>query len=1109
MKKRNKPAYSCQNLPKHLTNTRMTKCLYHKPPQDGLPAQTNSSGKTRRLTLFIALMVSLFTISETVAQDQTVTGTITSSQNEPLPGVSVLVKGTSLGTSSDADGKFRLVVPNPQNSVLVFSFIGFATQELTVGARTDFSVVMSEDITQLNEVVVTALGISQEKRSLGYSVQEVKGTDIAGTQRPNFMVSLQGRVAGLNMISTSGLPGSSTSITLRGIGSISGNNQPLIVVDGLPVDNRVLDQHNLVSNGDNRNADYINRAADINPNDIESITVLKGPEAAALYGQGGASGAIIITTRKGSSGSVKINYDNNFGFQKLYRFPKVQTVYGRGDFGYDNPAVEEISYFGAPYAEGVQKYDNVGSFFKTGSSQTHNISIEGGTDQLTNRLSVNYFTQDGVVPNNKYDKFSARLTSSSKFANKIDITTTINYINTTNKKPSRGVNGFLFGVLAWPVIDDMANYLNPDGSRRRLIPDLASPATTYLEPNNPFFSVNKNLNVDKTNRVLGNMAVSYDPAKWLNVTGRIGADIYNTQGNTFSHPEGIGQVVVVAGSPNFLEQRGTIENFTENSKLLNGQLLATVRKEFGKFKASLLVGSSFDDKLYETNAVLGTSLLIKDFNSLNNTTANKGFKQTIVRQRSVSAFSSFTLNYGDLVYLNVTGRNDWSSTMPLANNSYFYPSASMSFVFTELEALQDLGVLSFGKLRASYAEVGKDAPPYKVKSSLINRNYTGGGFNYDFYGGNPNLKPERAEGYEVGTELKFFNGRIGLDVAAYKNDRIDQISVQRLSYGTGFIFGLLNGGHMSVRGVEVQLTGTPVLKTDFEWNVTVNYSKSKSIVIELPAGVREYYNSDTWLYGNARGSMFPENMQTFFSEASFPYYNWDYLQRGLGSATAIGGVTYQRNQNGDILINPANGLPVKTPPLGDALPIGDRNPDFMLGITNSFRYKNINLSFLLDIRKGGDIFNANEMALTVMGLSTRTVNREQPMVFQGVLQDGLENSANPTVNTIEVNPYTMGSSFYGAFAESDYVEKDINWLRLRDVTLAFTFPSQMLAKAAPLRSASVFVTCTDLFLLTNYTGADPMVNGTTPATGGAGAFGFDYGSLSLPRSVTFGLRLGL
>jgi TonB-linked SusC/RagA family outer membrane protein len=1035
-----------------------------------------------------------------------------SDDNSPLPGVNIVVKGTTNGTVTDGNGEYKISVTG--DGVLIFSFVGMLTQEISAQGRTAIDIQMSADATQLSEIVVTGFQ-NLEKRGLPYSVGEVKGDDIAQTQRPNFMVALQGRVAGLSMISTSGVPGSSTSITLRGVGSITGSNQPLIIIDGLPVDNRVFDQHNLVSNGDNRNNDYVNRAADVNPNDIASVTVLKGPQAAALYGQGGASGAIVITTKKGAAGSARITYDNNFGFQKLYRFPETQKIYGRGDFGYDNPTQEELNYFGAKYPTDAKIYDNAKSFYQTGASQNHNLSIEGGTENLTNRLAVNYFSQDGVVPENKYDKFSARLTSSTKFSNKLDVTTTFNYIFTNNQKPLRGSSGFLFGVLAWPVTDDMSNYLNVDGTRRRLIPDkphVVSPATnaiTYAEPNNPFFTVNKNRNTDKTNRMLANISLGYDPFSWLKVTGRLGADIYSTQGNTFLHPEGAGQVVVNSAvpAPFPLQTIGSVENYFENSRLINGQFLITGKKEFGNFKTSLMVGSTFDDKNYEANAELGTTLLLKEFNSLNNTTPNtRNFKQTLIRQRSFSVLGQLNVSYMDLVYLDVTARNDWSSTLPVENNSYFYPSVGLSFVFTELNFLKNNSILSYGKIRASYAQVGKDAPPYKVQASLINRSYTGGGFAYDFYGSNPDLKPEQAKGYELGTELKFLNSRIGLDFALFKNDRLNQISTQRLSYGTGYIFGLLNGGNISVQGFELQLTGSPIVNKDFEWEVMVNLSHSKSKVIELPAEVKEYYNSDTWLYANARGSAFPANMQTFFTGSAYPYYNWSYLQNGLGSGTAIGGQTYERNQNGDILINPASGLPIKT---SDFLPIGDRNPDYLIGLTNSFKYKSVNLSFLLDIRRGGDIFNANEMYLFAQGLSTKNLDRETPRVITGVLKDGMENTATPTVNTIAITPYTMGSTYGTAFAESDFVEKDINWVRLRDVTLAYMLPSQLLTKVKPIRSASIFVTATDLFLITNYTGADPMVNGTTPATSGAGAFGFDFGSLSIPRSISAGIRIGL
>lgn len=1078
----------------------MTSQEFYQKPRQGL-LQLNVKLRclyTMLLTLFVLSLLSV----QAYAQERTITGKVVSSKdNTPLPGVSIVIKGTNQGTATDANGQFTLSAG--ENAILVISQIGMETQEISVGSRSSIDVRLTESTAVLEEVVVTALGISQEKRALGYAVSTVSGASVAETQRPNFMASLQGRVPGLTVVSTSGLPGSSTSLTLRGVASLTGNNQPLIVVDGLPVDNRIMNQHSLVTDGDNRNNDYINRAADINPNDIESVSILKGPEAAALYGQDGASGAIIITTKRGTSGDVKIVYDNNFGFQKHYRFPEVQTIYGRGNFGYDDPSTQETTYFGSKYADGSTMHDNVNAFFRTGSTQNHNLSVEGGGNALTNRLSLNYYTQEGVVPNTDYDKFSARLSSSLKFNKKLEFVSSINYILSSNSKAIRGTNGPLLSVLSWPVNDDMSVYLNPDGTRKRLLPD--NPPTYFSEPNNPFFTANKNQILDKTNRFISNMKLNYDPTKWLTLTAQMGADIFSTNGNNFTHPESGGGVSATV--TNNIVAGGFIENYLEDSKLFNGQFLSTIRKDIGKFKTSFLLGTSFYDKNYETNAMYGSGLQLKDFNSMNNTTlTTRNYKTSVIRQRMGSVFGNFTVNYGDLVYVSVTGRNDWSSTMPVKNNSFFYPSVSMSFVFTELEALQNLSWLSFGKLRASYAEVGRDAPPYNVRSALTGRVTTGGGFTYNFFGGNENLKPERTKGYEIGTELKFLKGRLSADLSVFKNDRINQISSQRLSYGTGFIFGLLNGGEISVRGVELQLTGSPVATKDFEWNVIANFSKSKSKAVELPAEVKEYYNSDTWLYGNARGSAFPSNLQSFYNAQSYPNYNWDYLQRGLGSATAIGGYTYERNKNGDILINPASGLPVKT---ADFLPIGERTPDFMLGLTNSFTYKNFSLSFLLDFRKGGDVFNGNEMYLFNNGLSTRQINRENPIVIKGVLKDGLENSETPTVNTLQLTPYTLGSTYGNAFAESDFVEHDINWVRLRDITFAYTLPTSMLSKTKIIRTASLFITATDLFLITNYTGADPMVNGTTAATSGAGAFGFDYGTLSLPRTISTGIRISL
>lgn len=1077
----------------------MTKPFYQsKPPQEGVPEFRNRMAHMWTRVFLFSLGALLIT-SYARAQSQTISGRITATDKSALPGVSVIVKGTTNGTTTDAEGRFSIAVQDTQNSILVFSFIGYATQEHPIGSRTDIQIEMQEDVRQLNEVVVTALGISQEKRALGYSIQEVKGNDVAGTQRTNFLAALQGRVAGLAMTPTSGLPGASVTINLRGFNSLAGNNQPLLVIDGLIVNNNTYNAHRSVSDFDNRNNDFTNRGSDINPNDIESISILKGPEAAVLYGQDGASGAIIITTKRGVRGEGKIEYNNSFGFQKVNRFPDTQKIYGLGAGGLQNPL--STNMFGPAVPEGTYVYDNTADFFETGVSQIHNLSLEGGSEKATYRLSTNYTDQKGVVPTSRYEKLSIRLNSSAQLTKKLEAITSFNYILSDNIKPIKGEFGFLNAVLAYPFYDYMKDYLNPDGSRRKY-------TNSEFETDNPFFGVYKNQNRDRSNRMLGNMTLHFKATGWLSFTGRVGADINSTVGNYFLNPYSYNGADARLGGR---IAKGSIDNFSANDRLLNGMLLATLKKDINKFKMSLIVGGVFDDSRDEVNAYKGENLFLPYYNSINNTlNTTQRNKNTINEKRVVSALGTFTANYNDLVYLTLSARNDWSSTLPIANRSYFYPSVAMSFVFTELEALQNLNFLSYGKIRGSYAQVGKDAPPYQLKTNLDTRASTGGGFANGFFLANPNLKPEQTKGYEFGTELKFFNNRIGLDLSVYRNDRLQQIVTnQRISYATGGVLATLNGGSFSNRGIEIQVNGSPVQTSDFEWNLFVNFTKMNSKVLELPAIQPEYYNSDTWLYGNARGSVFPVNLQDFY-----PTLNLAYNQEGMGTMTAIGGVSYLRNERGDILINPSTGLPVLT---SNFVPIGDRNPDFTIGLTNGFKYKNFVLSFLLDIRKGGDVLNSTEMYLVRNGLSIRTLNREQPRIIQGVLRDGEENTETPTTNTIQVIPYTMvttapsgatNNTFYNSIPESEFIEHDINWLRLRDITISYDFPSSLLGQKL-LRNASVFITGTDLFLITNYTGADPSVNGTTPGTSGIGAYGIDFGSLALPQTLTFGVKLGL
>ncbi|MES2518371.1 MAG: SusC/RagA family TonB-linked outer membrane protein [Bacteroidota bacterium] len=1044
--------------------------------------------------MWLFLCVGLCTTHVGWTQDRQITGKVTgSADNTPLPGVSVIVKGTTRGTTTAADGTYKISVN--EGATLIYTSLGFEKRDIKVGNQSVIDIKLTDATSALDEVVVTALGIKQEKRALGYSVQEVKGDEITQTGRDNVLTSLGGRVAGLTMTPSTGLPGSSVQIQLRGASSIGGNNSPLFVIDGLPVSNRTFNQEGLVSTGANRSNDYASRMGDLNPNDVESVTVLKGLEAAALYGSEGSSGVIMITTKKGTKGATRVNYSNSFDVSNVYRFVETQKVYGRGSYGVLDPT--SLFYRGPKYSETAnnQIYDNAANFYQTGSNQQHNLSIDGG-DKVSYRFSASYTDQKGVIPTTGKTQLQTRLTGSAQIAKGITITNSLSLVSQDITKGYRGGNGFYLSALAWPANDDMRVYLNPDGTRRRLI------TADNSELDNPYFSLYKNQNTEKTIRVNENISLSADITPWLNFTGRFGVDSFNSFLNLLINPEsGSGSS---AGATNGIAAKGYIDNAIDAGRIFNGNFLLSAKKKIGDFDGSFLVGTSFEDNKTETNAIYGEKLYLPDFNSINNTdVTTQRAKTTIIQKRLQSVFGSFDLNYKDLLYLKVTGRNDWSSALYGAPRyDYFYPSVSASFVFTELPVFKEIGFLSFGKLRASYAETGKDpATPYKIKSSLTPQTSTDGGFAYGFYGGNPDLKPERGVGIEVGTDLRFFKGRFGIDAAYYTNERSNQIVTQRLSYGTGFIFGLVNGGTFSNSGVEIQLTGSPVKTKDFSWDVNLNFSKLKTAVKDLPAQVAEYYNSDTWLYNNARASAFVSDLTPYFGTID----NLSYYQQWAGSATSIGGYSYLRNKAGDILINPSTGLPIKNT---NFLPIGDRNPDFTIGLRNSFTYKGFTLSFLLDIRKGGDVFNGNAMWLYERGLSPKTLDRNSPVVFKGVLRDGYENSATPTTNTVQVTPSTsVNQGFYSALAESDFVEHSVNWLRMRDANLSYSIPKKVLSNVKFIKNASVFVRGTELFLITNYTGADPSVNGTTATSLGVGASGIDFGTVSLPRTFSTGISV--
>lgn len=436
-----------------------------------------------------------------------------------------------------------------------------------------------------------------------------------------------------------------------------------------------------------------------------------------------------------------------------------------------------------------------------------------------------------------------------------------------------------------------------------------------------------------------------------------------------------------------------------------------------------------------------------------------------------------------MITVNATAREEYSSRLSgTAQAHYFYPSVGAGFIFTELPFLKDNSILSYGKLRASYAEVGKDpAQPYKIFSTLLQQTTTGGGFAYDVTGNNPRLRPEKDKEFDLGAELQFFKGRLTADISYYQVVATNQIFNPRISYGSGYILEYLNGGEVKNHGLEIALTGSPIKSKSFSWDMFLNFDAKRGKVTNL-GGLPEYYNSDTWLYSNTRSSVFP------------------------GASTLnIASYNYARNNAGQVLVDPSTGLPINNLTFGV---VGDRQPKFSIGLGNHFTYKNFDLNFLFDIRKGGDVFNGNELFLTRYGLSARTTDRLTPITVPGVLKDGKENTAAPTVNTIQITPYYQ-NTYYTSAIDASFIEHNINWVRLKDITLSYRLPQSILARQKVFKYASVFVTATDVFLITNYSGADPDVNGTNSSTLGSGASGFDYGTLPTPRVISLGLRVRL
>ena len=1011
--------------------------------------------------------------SYSTQQARKITGKVVDNTGEPVVGANILVKGTNNGTITDVNGNFTLSVP-PKSSLNV-SFIGYKTRTVTVGNQSQLTIVLEEDANMLGEVEITAeFGMKRVARAVGSSVQNVKAADIIESGRDNFISALQGRVSGMNVSSSGGAPGSSTTVILRSITSISGNNQPLYVVDGIPMNNSTFDPTTFADAGANfssRNLDFASRGNDFNPEDIESMTILKGAAAAALYGSDASNGAIIITTKKGNSGKGRVSYSNSFRWDKAYGYPEMQTKYAQGAYGTTN--YYYTSRYGGLYPEGTTLYDNIDAVMQTGFTSRHNVSVEAGSDKTTIRAAASFLNQTGVVKTTDYGRTNLTLSGKADITKWMKFEASMQYTSTTNSKALRGTAGPLYLAMRWPMVDNMANYLDKDGSHMRM-PDYY----TDTDRLNPLFGLYRNKYYDESDRFLSNAAITIKPIKEIFLRAQVGWDVGTQAFETSNHPYYANNN---AGSGYYNLAKSNFSDPTLN-------ILAGYNDEFfnKKLTFNAQVGYHQIENGVTRLSTYGAKFAVPDFQSINNcdpTTIASKKRTTKRRVQAISAQAEF--GYDNMAFLTLRARNDWSSTLPKKNNSYFYPAAELAFIATELPFLWKNKYISYLKLRSSVAQVGKDAGPLEIDPELEPTGLWGGGYGYGYTGPNKNLRPEMTTSWEAGFEGRFFNDRIVADFTYFRTHCSDQIVKGfRLSYATGFVLNNMNVGTFDTWGWEMHIDGDIINQNGLRWNVGVNLSQTGSEVVYLPDNVSEYYNAATWNSGNIRNG----------------------IMKGH-PVTTLTGRAYSRNEKGDILISPTTGLPLVDEKWSI---IGDREPKLRYGLTTALTWKGLRFSAMFAGRHKATVVNGTKRTMMTTGTSWESVTLREsgPVIFKGVLKDGNENSANPTPNTIAVDYKTYGASIYGG-GDEDWLEKGVNYLRLQELRLSYTVASKFLKKTfgGLISNANIYLCGNDLCTWTNYSGIDAVGNTVSAAAGGTGGEGYDVWSLPNPRSISFGISL--
>lgn len=1016
-------------------------------------------------------------------QDEKVSGIVEDALG-PVTGASVIVKGTTNGTITDLDGKFTLEGVK-KGDIIQVSFIGYATQEIPYTGQTNLTVNLVEDTQKLDEVVVTALGMRRDKKALGYAMQELKGDDLIASREPNLANSLSGKVSGLQIVRSSNGVGGSSKIVLRGNSSLTGSNQPLVVVDGTPMDNFTGGVDDVYGNS---GTDMGNGLSDINPEDIESMTVLKGASAAALYGSRAGNGVILITTKSGRQNEgLGITINAGLTAESIFLKPHLQNSFGQGSVGiYDNQSRNSWG----PKAEGqivqdwlgrdvpLHTYDNIDAFFRTGTSFNEGVSFQQNIQGTAVFASINRSDDASITPRSKLNKtnITLRATTFLDEDQRWKVDAKVNYINmNAHNRPIQGVNP----ANAFNTIYNLPRSLNVKEFEQDV--DAAGNMIWYdaskSPQENPYWVTRYRKNEDTRNRLLGNISLKYAPTDWFDIELRGGTDYYTTTKN---------EKVYAGGNttPRGLYSEGS-ETFYEN----NFSFLATARRDniWDRLGGFLTFGGNLMMQQRNTINAHAGELLVPNLFSLNNGVDKPSVTSELKRRKMNSLYGSVQLNWDGYLFLDVTARNDWSSTMSKANRSYFYPSVSLSAVISEM--LPKVGGsmpdwFTFAKVRASFAEVGNDLDPYQLYNNYSvgkdgNGNTTARPGNVLY---NADVRSELIKSWEAGFDVRFLNNRLAVDAAWYKTNATRQLLDLPMDPFSGYASRKINAGNIQNEGLEISLNGTVIDNPQgFNWNSTIQFSLNRNKIKELYPGVT-LYDIKTFdavqivaPVGGYYGEIYGQTFLRVTDEAS-PY-------------------------NGRIIVGD-NGLPLIST---EKSHVGNQNPDWMMGFTNNFSWKGFNLSFLLDFRIGGDIYSATASNLYIRGNAEGTVVNGDRASF--VVPNSVIQTADGYVeNTVAVTPQNywerIGST--GNYGLPEIFTYDATNIRLRNITFGYDFNRQLL-KGTPFQRARLSLTCNNVWMIHyNLPGIDPE----SVAATNTNATGFENGAAPTSRSYTFNITVG-